>query len=63
MAINISTEHKSSLTGLSIAEMQAAFVPYKQPAYRAAQVYKWVHHHQVQSFDEKIGRASCRERV
>ena len=52
MAINISTEHKSSLTGLSIAEMQAAFVPYKQPAYRAAQVYKWVHHHQVQSFDE-----------
>ncbi len=43
---------KKSLIGLSVAELEALFVPFKQPRYRASQVYKWLHHFQVTSFDE-----------
>ncbi len=46
------TPHKPALTGCSLAEMEALFAPFAQPPYRARQVYKWVHHHQAQSFEE-----------
>ncbi len=41
-----------ALIGLSVAEMQAALTRFHQPDYRATQLYKWVHHHQVSEFAE-----------
>lgn len=46
-----SGEHKA-LVGLTVAEMDALFAEYQQPAYRARQVYKWVHHFGVRTFEE-----------
>lgn len=42
----------TSLTGLSVNQLQEVFAPFLQPSYRAKQVYKWIHHHQVSSFEE-----------
>ena len=43
---------KIPLPGLSAAEMSEAFSEMSEPAYRGAQVYLWVHHHQATGFEE-----------
>ncbi len=43
---------KPSLTGLTISELKKMFDNFDQPAYRAEQVYQWIHHFQVSSFEE-----------
>lgn len=50
MVETFSTE--KSLIGLSAKQLQELFTPFSQPVYRARQVYKWIHHHQVRSFEE-----------
>jgi 23S rRNA (adenine2503-C2)-methyltransferase len=40
-----------SLVGLTVQQLQELFKSYNQPFYRAVQVYKWIHHHQVHSFE------------
>ncbi|HQU72137.1 MAG TPA: 23S rRNA (adenine(2503)-C(2))-methyltransferase RlmN [Calditrichia bacterium] len=47
-----SSETPRPLVGLSVASLKALMSEWGQPAYRATQVYKWVHHHQVRDFQE-----------
>jgi 23S rRNA (adenine2503-C2)-methyltransferase len=51
MSMEVITENKS-LIGLSRDELSELFLPWGQPDYRANQIYKWVHHHNVDQFDE-----------
>ncbi len=46
------TTDKIPLVGQSLEGMTSLFEPFGQPAYRAEQVFKWVHHFQITSFDE-----------
>ncbi len=41
-----------SLLGKSIEEIYELMKPWEQPRYRAHQIYKWIHHHNVDSFHE-----------
>ncbi len=43
---------KKQLIGLTVDEITGLLKPFNQPAYRAEQLYKWLHHHQARSFDE-----------
>ncbi len=43
---------KQSLIGLTSSQMAKRLASFNQPEYRAEQIYKWVHHHQVPSFEE-----------
>ena len=43
------------ILGLLPAELEQALTALGAPRYRAAQLFQWLH--------QKIGRASCRERV
>lgn len=45
------TDIKSPV-GLTVQQLQELLKPYNQPSYRAAQVYKWIHHYRVQSFEQ-----------
>ncbi len=44
------TPQKPSLIGMSMPELSTALDPWTLPSYRAEQIYKWVHHHQVSDF-------------
>lgn len=46
------TSDKIPLVGQSLEGMKSLFEPFGQPSYRAEQIYKWVHHFHVTSFDE-----------
>ncbi|RMH77631.1 MAG: 23S rRNA (adenine(2503)-C(2))-methyltransferase RlmN, partial [Calditrichaeota bacterium] len=44
--------HKPSLLGLTVEEIARMLEPFRQPVYRARQIYKWLHHHRASSFSE-----------
>ncbi|RMG37171.1 MAG: 23S rRNA (adenine(2503)-C(2))-methyltransferase RlmN, partial [Methanobacteriota archaeon] len=44
--------NKVPLVGLSIEEIEALIAPLREPKYRGEQIYKWVHHFQVSTFEE-----------
>ena len=41
-----------SLLGFSRNQIQQAIQSYKQPSYRANQIFKWIYHHNIDSFEE-----------
>jgi len=41
-----------SLLGLTKTEISEILKPFQQPAYRADQIFKWIHHHNIDSFEE-----------
>ena len=43
---------RPSLLGCSRDQIQEAMHPFKQPPYRGNQIYSWIHHHNIDSFDE-----------
>lgn len=43
---------KQSLLGLSREEIAKVISKYKQPSFRSAQIYKWIHYHNVDYFEE-----------
>ena len=47
-----STEQKISLIGSTPEELKGHLAPFAQPAYRVNQIYQWLHHYQVDTFDE-----------
>jgi 23S rRNA (adenine2503-C2)-methyltransferase len=46
------SENCESLLGLTAAQIREKLSGLGQPDYRAHQIYKWIHHHNVDSFDE-----------
>ena len=51
-AVKEVVDEKISLIGLNSQEITENLTGMKEPAYRAAQIYKWIHHHNVDSFAE-----------
>ena len=41
-----------SLLGYSRSQIQEAIQSYKQPSFRADQIFTWIHHHNIDSFEE-----------
>ena len=41
-----------SLLGSTKIQISEALKPFKQPGYRADQIFKWIHHHNIDSFEE-----------
>lgn len=42
----------NTLLGTDRQQLAEIFSPFAQPAYRVTQIYKWLHHHHVSSFQE-----------
>ncbi len=42
----------SSLLGKTVSQLETVMEAIGEPAYRARQVYKWIHHHNVDRFEE-----------
>jgi 23S rRNA (adenine2503-C2)-methyltransferase len=51
MSMEVLSQNKS-LIGLTRDELSELFLSGDQPHYRANQIYKWIHHHNVDQFDE-----------
>ena len=53
------TQQKVNLLGLSPAKMEEFFIGLDEKKFRAQQVLKWIHHHQVDSFEQMtdVGKA------
>lgn len=45
-------EMKRSLIGLTTEEIAQALAPFRQPAFRAAQIYNWIHYKNADTFEE-----------
>jgi 23S rRNA (adenine2503-C2)-methyltransferase len=41
-----------SLLGCSRNQIQEVIQSYKQPSFRAGQIFKWIHHHNIDSFEQ-----------
>lgn len=50
--MHIDSPENKALVGLTVAEIDALFAGFQQPSYRARQVYKWIHHYGVRTFEE-----------
>ena len=53
----------TDLAELDLLELERLLKESGYDAFHARQLYRWIHRHGVTDFDQKIGRASCRERV
>jgi 23S rRNA (adenine2503-C2)-methyltransferase len=51
MSMEVLSQNKS-LIGISRDELNELLLSWDQPHYRANQIYKWIHHHNVDHFDE-----------
>ncbi len=52
-----------SLLGMTVPQLEAVMELLGEPAYRARQVYKWIHHHNVDSFGEMTNIPKSLRRV
>lgn len=50
--MNHVSEHKDSLVGKTVRQIFELLQPLNEPEYRARQIYKWIHHHNVDHFEE-----------
>lgn len=49
---NAAEEKRASLVGLFPEQINELLAPFGEPAFRGKQIYKWIHHQNVDSFDE-----------
>ena len=55
---------RADIKSMNLAELQAALADFGEPAYRAKQVFHWLHQKQVDSFDQMTDlSASLRTRL